>query len=92
MEIKDGVYPFSLKLPENAVCSFEGRYGRVRYTVRAILDVTKIDRFSTDAVAFTVAPVFDLNHDPLAPVSPASDTLCYDIMVAEIGLKTTKYR
>ncbi|XP_076758452.1 uncharacterized protein LOC143427843 isoform X3 [Xylocopa sonorina] len=66
--ITDGVYPFSLTLPENLPCSFEGRYGRVRYSIRALLDVTTIYRFSTNIIPFTVAPILDLNRDPLAPV------------------------
>ncbi|CAL7950353.1 unnamed protein product [Xylocopa violacea] len=66
--ITDGVYPFSLTLPENLPCSFEGRYGRVRYSIRALLDVTTIYRFSTNIIPFTVAPILDLNRDPLAPL------------------------
>ncbi|CAD1474634.1 unnamed protein product [Heterotrigona itama] len=53
-------------LPENLPCSFEGRYGRVRYSIRALLDVTTIYRFSTNIIPFTVAPILDLNRDPLA--------------------------
>ncbi|XP_076662134.1 arrestin domain-containing protein 17 isoform X2 [Halictus rubicundus] len=64
--ITDGVYPFNLTLPENLPCSFEGRYGRVRYSIRALLDVTTIYRFSTNIIPFTVAPILDLNRDPLA--------------------------
>lgn len=67
--ITGGVYPFSLTLPEELPCSFEGRYGRVRYSIRALLDVTTIYRFSTNIIPFTVAPILDLNRDPLAPVS-----------------------
>ncbi|XP_033185967.1 arrestin domain-containing protein 17 [Bombus vancouverensis nearcticus] len=66
--ITGGVYPFSLTLPENLPCSFEGRYGRVRYSIRALLDVTTIYRFSTNIIPFTVAPILDLNRDPLAPL------------------------
>ncbi|XP_076638878.1 uncharacterized protein LOC143350713 isoform X6 [Colletes latitarsis] len=66
--ITNGVYPFSLTLPENLPCSFEGRYGRVRYSIRALLDVTTIYRFSTNIIPFTVASILDLNRDPLAPV------------------------
>ncbi|KZC10819.1 Arrestin domain-containing protein 2 [Dufourea novaeangliae] len=65
--ITGGVYPFSLTLPENLPCSFEGRYGRVRYSIRALLDVTTIYRFSTNIIPFTVAPILDLNRDPLSP-------------------------
>ncbi|XP_029042568.1 arrestin domain-containing protein 17-like isoform X2 [Osmia bicornis bicornis] len=66
--ITGGVYPFSLTLPENLPCSFEGRYGRVRYSIRALLDVTTIYRFSTNIIPFTVAPILDLNRDRLAPL------------------------
>ncbi|XP_012343200.1 arrestin domain-containing protein 17 isoform X2 [Apis florea] len=66
--ITGGVYPFSLTLPEKLPCSFEGRYGRVRYSIRALLDVTSIYRFSTNIIPFTVAPILDLNRDPLAPL------------------------
>ncbi|XP_076168446.1 arrestin domain-containing protein 17 [Ptiloglossa arizonensis] len=69
--IASGVYPFSLTLPENLPCSFEGRYGRVRYSIRAFLDLTtatKIYRFPANIIPFTVAPILDLNRDPLAPL------------------------
>ncbi|XP_043258731.1 arrestin domain-containing protein 17-like isoform X1 [Colletes gigas] len=66
--ITNGVYPFSLTLPENLPCSFEGRYGRVRYSIRALLDVTTSYRFSTNIIPFTVASILDLNRDPLAPL------------------------
>ncbi|KAF7393093.1 hypothetical protein HZH66_008926 [Vespula vulgaris] len=66
--ITGGVYPFSLTLPENLPCSFEGRYGRVRYSIRALLDITSVYRFSTNIIPFTVAPILDLNRDSLAPL------------------------
>ncbi|XP_076679066.1 arrestin domain-containing protein 17 isoform X2 [Andrena cerasifolii] len=66
--ITGGVYPFTVTLPENLPCSFEGRYGRVRYSIRALLDVTTIYRFSTNIIPFTVAPILDLNRDSLAPL------------------------
>ncbi|XP_043494820.1 arrestin domain-containing protein 17-like isoform X2 [Polistes fuscatus] len=70
--ITEGVYPFSLTLPENLPCSFEGRYGRVRYSIRALLDITSVYRFSTNIIPFTVAPTLDLNRDSLAPL-PVSE-------------------
>ncbi|KAI4481571.1 hypothetical protein M0802_013932 [Mischocyttarus mexicanus] len=70
--ITGGVYPFSLTLPENLPCSFEGRYGRVRYSIRALLDITSVYRFSTNIIPFTVAPTLDLNRDSLAPL-PVSE-------------------
>ncbi|KAG7211006.1 hypothetical protein KM043_016374 [Ampulex compressa] len=73
--INSGVYPFSLTLPENLPCSFEGRYGRVRYSIRALLDVTAIYQLSTNIIPFTVAPILDLNRDPLAPL-PISERQC----------------
>ncbi|KAK2575077.1 hypothetical protein KPH14_008811 [Odynerus spinipes] len=70
--ITGGVYPFSLTLPENLPCSFEGRYGRVRYSIRALFDITSVYRFSTNIIPFTVAPTLDLNRDSLAPL-PVSE-------------------
>ncbi|XP_043270147.1 arrestin domain-containing protein 17-like [Venturia canescens] len=77
--IKSGSYPFSINLSENLPCSFEGRYGRVRYSIKAFLDVTTNWKTSTDFLAFTVAPVFNLNDHQLAPL-PMSETLSKTFM------------
>ncbi|XP_066583042.1 arrestin domain-containing protein 17-like [Prorops nasuta] len=70
--VTGGCYPFSFKLPENLPGSFEGRYGRVRYSIRALLDITKVYRFSTNIIPFTVSPILDLNLDTHATL-PASE-------------------
>ncbi|XP_049855328.1 arrestin domain-containing protein 3-like [Schistocerca gregaria] len=72
------VYNFSVKLPENLPSSFEGTYGRIRYTIKA-----KMNRpwaFDEKVKAFyTVISHLDLNKDPLVkePVSQVTEkTLC----------------
>ncbi|XP_015605087.1 arrestin domain-containing protein 2 [Cephus cinctus] len=66
--IASGTYSFQFILPEDIPCSFEGRYGRVRYSIRAMLDVTTILRLSTNILPFTVASILNLNRDPVAPL------------------------
>ena len=66
--LASGVYPFSLKLPEKVPCSFEGLYGRIRYSVRASLVVDKDAALLSAIVPFTLASMDDLNKDSLAPV------------------------
>ncbi|XP_049799800.1 uncharacterized protein LOC126235108 [Schistocerca nitens] len=72
------VYNFSVKLPENLPSSFEGTYGRIRYTIKA-----KMNRpwaFDEKVKAFyTVISHLDLNKDPLVkePVLQVTEkTLC----------------
>lgn len=56
-------YKFSCQIPANAGTSFEGEYGRVRYTVRAVLHRPwKFDQTCT--IAFTVLQILDLNLEP----------------------------
>lgn len=55
-------YKFSCQIPSNAATSFEGEHGKVRYTVRAVLDRPwKFDQACT--IAFTVLQPLDLNHE-----------------------------
>ncbi|PSN50628.1 Arrestin domain-containing protein 17 [Blattella germanica] len=56
-------YPFSMILPHHLPSSFEGDYGYIRYTVKAILD--RPWKFDHEAkAAFTVLSHVDLNIDP----------------------------
>ncbi|XP_059473871.1 arrestin domain-containing protein 17-like isoform X2 [Neocloeon triangulifer] len=64
------MYPFNYVLPINLPSSFEGEFGHVRYTVRAVLD--RPWKFDQEAkAAFTVISPLDLNADPklAAPVT-----------------------
>ncbi|XP_011500250.1 PREDICTED: arrestin domain-containing protein 2-like [Ceratosolen solmsi marchali] len=67
-QLTNGIYPFSMELPEKTPCSFEGLYGRIRYSIRAILLMSKDIVFSTNALPFTLASFCDLNQDSLAPL------------------------
>ncbi|XP_024944792.1 arrestin domain-containing protein 17 [Cephus cinctus] len=71
-EIPEGnhVFPFNWNLPSNIPCSFESFYGKIRYSIKAVVDRPwKFDY--AIKVPFTVAPILDLNSIPLArePVS-----------------------
>ncbi|XP_015121784.1 arrestin domain-containing protein 17 [Diachasma alloeum] len=72
-EIKSDGFSFSFNLPEKLPSSFEGRYGRVRYSIKSTLEITKDSRISSEPLAFTVAPVFYLNQHSLAPL-PLSES------------------
>ncbi|XP_048507288.1 arrestin domain-containing protein 17-like [Athalia rosae] len=66
-EIPEGnhVFPFSWMLPAKIPCSFESIYGRVRYTIKAVVDRPwKCDHVVK--VPFTVVPILDLNTEPHA--------------------------
>jgi hypothetical protein len=61
---------FSMMLPYNLPSSFEGKYGYVRYTVKATLD--RPWKFNHEVkAAFTVLLHLDLNLLPLYRVSIA---------------------
>ncbi|KAI6177456.1 Arrestin domain-containing protein 2 [Aphelenchoides bicaudatus] len=66
--------PFSYTLPKNLPTSFEGEYGFVRYTCRAIAE-RPWDFDIISKVAFTVVGIEDINNntDALAPAT-ASDS------------------
>ncbi|XP_034948778.1 arrestin domain-containing protein 17-like [Chelonus insularis] len=68
VEMKSNIFSFNLNLPEKLPCSFEGRYGRVRYSIQATLDISENLSIFSDKLSFTVAPIFDLNNHPLAPL------------------------
>ncbi|OXU18221.1 hypothetical protein TSAR_006832 [Trichomalopsis sarcophagae] len=67
-QLDSGAYPFSLELPEKIPCSFEGLYGRIRYSLRASLVVAEDVLLSSSILPFTLASLFDLNRDSLAPL------------------------
>lgn len=55
-------YKFSCQIPTQAATSFEGEHGKVRYTIRAVLDRPwKFDQTCT--IAFTVLQPLDLNEE-----------------------------
>lgn len=55
-------YKFSCQIPPHAATSFEGEHGKVRYTIRAVLDRPwKFDQTCT--IAFTVLHPLDLNQE-----------------------------
>ncbi|XP_066602845.1 arrestin domain-containing protein 17-like isoform X2 [Prorops nasuta] len=57
----ESTYPFSFQLPPNIPCSFEGEFGHVRYTVKAIID--RPWKYNHECkVAFTVITHLDLNE------------------------------
>ncbi|XP_014225760.1 arrestin domain-containing protein 17-like [Trichogramma pretiosum] len=67
IEVTSGHYDFSLELPDRIPCSFEGLYGRVRYTLQATLQL--LDNgcaVCSDVKPFTLASVYDLNSEPKA--------------------------
>ncbi|KAK7863086.1 hypothetical protein R5R35_011008 [Gryllus longicercus] len=59
----DHCYPFSIVLPDTLPCSYEGRFGHIRYIVKAILERPWKHHHDAKA-AFTVINHFDLNIDP----------------------------
>ncbi|XP_014300708.1 arrestin domain-containing protein 17-like [Microplitis demolitor] len=79
VEIKNNDFSFNLQLPEKLPCSFEGRYGRVRYSICASLNTNENLKIYSDTLPFTVAPIFDLNNHPLAPL-PISENCTKTLM------------
>ena len=60
-------YPFQCQLPHTLPSSFEGEYGHIRYTVKAVMD--RPWKFDVDTkAAFTVVAPLDLNTLPQAKV------------------------
>ena len=60
-------YPFQFQLPENIPSSFVGEYGRIVYSIKAVVD--RPWRFDHETVAFfTVDGIYDLNMEPSALV------------------------
>lgn len=80
-QVPGGVYPFSLKLPEKIPCSFEGLYGRIRYSLRACLVLAEDLVFYTNVLPFTLALLTDLNRDSLAPVSRVDLLVCFALLL-----------
>ena len=60
-------FPFQYTLPENIPSSFEGEYGRVKYSARATVEVPKRADQPT-MMPFTVMAALDLNQLPDAMV------------------------
>ncbi|CAB3361769.1 Hypothetical predicted protein [Cloeon dipterum] len=55
------IFPFSYDLPDDLPSSFEGDFGRIRYTVRAVID--RPWKFDHETIAaFTVISPLDLNQ------------------------------
>lgn len=53
-------YPFRIQIPFNIPCSFEHKYGHIRYTIKAIIG--RPWRFDHECkAAFTVIAIYDLN-------------------------------
>ncbi|XP_023246509.1 arrestin domain-containing protein 17-like [Copidosoma floridanum] len=66
-------YSFSLELPDKVPCSFEGLYGRIRYSIRASLVVARDVVFHSQVLPFSLVSTVDLNRDSLAPL-PISES------------------
>ncbi|XP_033219945.1 arrestin domain-containing protein 17-like [Belonocnema kinseyi] len=77
--VPSGSYPFSIALPEKLPCSFEGLYGRVRYSIIATFVITSELKFSTNPIPFTIVSTVDLNSDSLAPL-PISESMSKTFM------------
>lgn len=60
----DHCYPFSIVLPDNLPCSFEGRYGHIRYIVKATLERPWKHHHDSKS-GFTVLKHYDLNSEQL---------------------------
>lgn len=54
-------------MPKHLPNSYEGCHGRVRYSVKGVIDVLKKVHYKTK-VPFTVVSLLDLNKDENAPV------------------------
>lgn len=68
LDIGEHVFDFESDLPKHLPNSFEGQHGRVRYTVKGIIEMPK--KLNSKAkVPFTVVSLLDLNKDPNAAVS-----------------------
>jgi len=65
------VFPFSMQLPANLPSSFEGQHGNVRYYVKATIDKPWKFDHNTKRM-FTVLDTYDLNYEPSARNSGAS--------------------
>lgn len=62
-------YPFTFVVPPHVPSSFEGEFGHVRYTIKAVLDRPwKFDQETK--MVFTVISPLDLNLDPEMKVWP----------------------
>lgn len=59
----DHMYGFSMQLPAVLPCSFEGKYGHIRYTLKATMECIGHTNH-TARVAFSVLLPLDLNHEP----------------------------
>ncbi|KAH0552201.1 arrestin domain-containing protein 17-like [Cotesia glomerata] len=74
-KIQSDDFSFNIQLPDKLPSSFEGRYGRVRYSICASLNTTNENiKLYSDTLSFTVTPIFDLNNHPLAPLPISENT------------------
>ena len=70
------MYPFVFNLPANLPSSFEGEWGRVRYSLQATIDKPwKFDHHCKRA--FTVLSVLDLNVQPNVMVRKCENTYSF---------------
>jgi len=78
MMLKPGSYkyPFQFQLPPDTPSSFEGHIGRVRYYVKATMDIPWA--FDDEVTSyFTVLQLLDLNTLPQVTVSFFSEVQAY---------------
>ncbi|EZA61081.1 arrestin domain-containing protein 2 [Ooceraea biroi] len=91
-------YPFHIQIPLNIPCSFEHKYGYIRYTIKAIID--RPWRFDHECkAAFTVITIYDLNAHRERCISLHDEVCknfytlcCFDgTMNVEITIPTTGF-
>ena len=80
-------FPFQFTLPLNIPTSYEGQFGSIRYTIRAV--ISRPWRFNHEKVRiFTVNNPLDLNTEPNSLVSH-SELLSVDSNILHISLLRT---
>jgi len=78
-------FQFDYTLPRDLPSTFEGRWGSVKYTVKATL--RRPDRFDIEREAeLTVSAHVDLNDDPDLAVSQRRSTSVYILVYLTVSL------